>query len=194
MEDGYRIGVIHGDLPPRERKQMMRRIQNMEYQYIVATDIAARGIDIDGVSHIISMEFPRELDFYIHRSGRCGRGSYTGMCYSLYDHDDEIVIRQLEERGIEFKTLTLKNNQLVSGKEREQRKKRQKKQSDIEYRASMKVKKSKKVKPGYKKKRQREIQEIVRKEKREVIRADIRRQKKQRAIAKQREKNANMED
>ena len=56
--DGYRVGEIHGDLEPRERKQMMRRINNNEYQYIVATDIAARGIDIDGVSHVINMEFP----------------------------------------------------------------------------------------------------------------------------------------
>ena len=62
-EDGYKVGEIHGNLEPRERRQMMRRIQNMEYQYIVATDIAARGIDIDGVSHIINMEFPTELDF-----------------------------------------------------------------------------------------------------------------------------------
>lgn len=76
-EDGYKVGEIHGNLEPRERRQMMRRIQNMEYQYIVATDIAARGIDIDGVSHIINMEFPTELDFYIHRSGRCGRAFWT---------------------------------------------------------------------------------------------------------------------
>ena len=81
--DGYRVGEIHGDLEPRERKQMMRRINNNEYQYIVATDIAARGIDIDGVSHVINMEFPTERDFYIHRSGRCGRGKYKGECKVL---------------------------------------------------------------------------------------------------------------
>ena len=64
------------DLEPRERRQMMRRIKNMEYQYIVGTDIAARGIDIDGASHIINREFPTELDFYIHRSGPV---SYTHL-------------------------------------------------------------------------------------------------------------------
>ncbi|MCB5496319.1 helicase-related protein, partial [Mediterraneibacter gnavus] len=69
---GFKVGEIHGDLEPRESKQMMRRIQNNEYKFIVATDIAARGIDIDGVSHVINMEFPKEPDFYIHRSGRCG--------------------------------------------------------------------------------------------------------------------------
>ena len=56
----FKVGEIHGDLEPRERKQMMRRIHNNEYQYIVATDIAARGIDIDGVSHVINMELPKD--------------------------------------------------------------------------------------------------------------------------------------
>ena len=102
-EDGFKVGEIHGDLEPRERKQMMRRIQNNEYQFIVATDIAARGIDIDGVSHVINMEFPKEPDFYIHRSGRCGRGNYTGICYSMYDTTDEANLKVLERKGILLK-------------------------------------------------------------------------------------------
>ena len=102
-EDGYKVGEIHGNLEPRERRQMMRRIKNMEYQYIVATDIAARGIDIDGASHIINMEFPTELDFYIHRSGRCGRGKYTGECYSMYDTSNQSIVEALEKKGFILK-------------------------------------------------------------------------------------------
>ena len=83
----------------------MRRINNNEFQYIVATDIAARGIDIDGASHVINYQLPKEPDFYIHRSGRCGRGKYTGICYSLYDSTDENNLRILERRGIEFKNM-----------------------------------------------------------------------------------------
>lgn len=112
-EDGYKVGEIHGDLEPRERKKMMRQINNNEYQYIVATDIAARGIDIDGVSHVINMQFPTEPDFYIHRSGRSGRGNYTGICYSMYDTTDEKNIAILERKGIEFKNMQLKNGQFV---------------------------------------------------------------------------------
>lgn len=187
-EDGYKVGEIHGNLEPRERKQMMRRIKNMEYQYIVATDIAARGIDIDGASHIINMEFPSELDFYIHRSGRCGRGKYTGECYSMYDTSNESLVHALEKKGITFQVKEIKGNQFADASTREKRKSRVKKQSDLEKQISSIVRKPKKVKPGYKKKRKREIEKLVRKEKRQMIQADIKRQKKERAKQAQREK------
>ena len=112
-EDGYKVGEIHGDLEPRERKQMMRRIKNMEYQYIVATDIAARGIDIDGVSHVVNLELPEESDFYIHRSGRCGRGKYTGTCISMYDSSDEENLAILERKGIEFQNQIFRNGEFL---------------------------------------------------------------------------------
>lgn len=187
-EDGYKVGEIHGNLEPRERRQMMRRIKNMDYQYIVATDIAARGIDIDGVSHIINMEFPLELDFYIHRSGRCGRGKYTGECYSMYDTYNQSTVEALEKKGIHFEVKEIKGQQFVDTKEREKRKSRVKHQSELEKKISAIVKKPTKVKPGYKKKRKRAIEEMVRKEKRAIIKQDIRRQKKERAKQAQREK------
>lgn len=180
-DEGIRVGEIHGDLEPRTRRQMMRRIQNQEYQYIVATDIAARGIDIDGASHIISMEFPYEIDFYIHRSGRCGRGKYTGVSYSLYDTKDDKIITALEKKGIEFIVKDIKDNQWIVVGEREKRKVRVRKQNELETEISKIVRKPTKVKPGYKKKRQRKINELVRKQKRQIIRQDIRRQKKERA-------------
>ena len=187
-EDGFKVGEIHGDLEPRERRQMMRRIKNMDYQYIVATDIAARGIDIDGVSHIINMVFPKELDFYIHRSGRCGRGKYTGECYSMYDTTDQQLVEALERKGITFEMRELKGNQFIASKDRERRKSRVKHQSDLEKQITSMVRKPTKVKPGYKKKRKREIEKLVRKEKRAIIQQDIRRQKKERAKQAQREK------
>lgn len=187
-EDGYKVGEVHGDLEPRERRQMMRRIKNMEYQYIVATDIAARGIDIDGVSHIINMDFPTELDFYIHRSGRSGRGKYTGECYSMYDTSNENIVHQLERKGITFQMKELKGQEFVDYTEREKRKSRVKHQTDLEKKVSAIVRKPKKVKPGYKKKRKREIDKMVRQEKRQMIQQDIRRQKKERAKQAQKEK------
>ena len=167
---------------------MMRRIKNMEYQYIVATDIAARGIDIDGASHIINMEFPTELDFYIHRSGRCGRGKYTGECYSMYDTSNQSIVEALEKKGIHFEVKELKGNQFVESKEREKRKSRQKHQTELEQKISSIVRKPTKVKPGYKKKRKRVIEKMVKQEKRAIIRQDIKRQKKERAKQAQREK------
>lgn len=180
-EDGYKVGEIHGDLEPRERKKMMRQINNNEYQYIVATDIAARGIDIDGVSHVINMEFPTEPDFYIHRSGRSGRGNYTGVCYSMYDSEDEKSIAVLERKGIEFKNMQLKKGEFVDLGQREKRKKRIKQQTELERQVQMIIRKPKKVKPGYKKKRKYQVEQVVRKQKRAMIREDIKRQKKERA-------------
>lgn len=187
-EDGYKVGEIHGDLEPRERRQMMRRIKNMEYQYIVATDIAARGIDIDGASHIINMDFPTELDFYIHRSGRCGRGKYTGECYNMYDTSNQNIVQDLEKKGITFEMKELRGNQFVDSKDREKRKSRVKHQTELEKKITSIVRKPTKVKPGYKKKRKRVIESMVKKEKRQVIQQDIRRQKKERAKQAQREK------
>ena len=186
--DGFKVGEIHGDLEPRERRQMMRRIKNMDYQYIVATDIAARGIDIDGVSHVINMEFPKESDFYIHRSGRCGRGKYTGECYSMYDTYNQNMVEMLEKKGIAFEMMELKGKSLVNTKEREKRKSRERKQTDLEKQISSIVRKPTKVKPGYKKKRKRMIEDMVRKQRRAMIKEDIRRQKKERAKQAQREK------
>lgn len=187
-EDGYKVGEIHGNLEPRERRQMMRRIKNMEYQYIVATDIAARGIDIDGASHIINMEFPSELDFYIHRSGRCGRGKYTGECYSMYDTTNQNIVQALEKKGVHFEMKELRGNQFVDSKEREKRKSRVKHQTDLEKKINSIVRKPSKVKPGYKKKRKRVIEKMVKQEKRSMIKQDIKRQKKERAKQAQREK------
>ena len=187
-EDGYKVGEIHGNLEPRERRQMMRRIKNMEYQYIVATDIAARGIDIGGASHIINMEFPSELDFYIHRSGRCGRGKYTGECYSMYDTTNQNIVQALEKKGVHFEMKELRGNQFVDSKEREKRKSRVKHQTDLEKKINSIVRKPSKVKPGYKKKRKRVIEKMVKQEKRSMIKQDIKRQKKERAKQAQREK------
>ncbi|MDD8048743.1 MAG: DEAD/DEAH box helicase [Thomasclavelia sp.] len=192
-EDGLKVGEVHGDLQPRERRQMMRRIKDMEYQYIVATDIAARGIDIDGVSHVINFELPSEPDFYIHRSGRCGRGNYQGVCFSMYDASDEENIAILERKGIVFKNETIKNNEFVDLGQREKRKKRIKEQTELEKQVQQIIRKPKKVKPGYKKKRKREIDKIVRKQKRNIIQNDIRRQKKERNRQRQIEKR-NMEE
>jgi len=187
-EDGYKVGEIHGDLEPRERKQMMRRIRHNEYQYIVATDIAARGIDIDGVSHIINMDFPTERDFYIHRSGRCGRGKYTGESYTLYDTSNQFMAEQLEKKGIHFEVKELKGGKLVGAGERVKRKNRQRQPNELEKEVAKIVRKPRKVKPGYKKKRKREVEKLYRKRKREIIREDIRKQRKERYKAAQRAK------
>ena len=157
ISQGLQVGQIHGDLTPRQRRQMMQRIRNLDFQYIVATDIAARGIDIEGVSHVINYELPQDLEFYIHRVGRTARGNYDGVAITLYDSAEEELLQELEERGIKFNYKELKNGELVTVNARNSRQKREKKENEIDKIAKAKVRKPKKVTPGYKKKMKFEI-------------------------------------
>lgn len=93
---GLSVGMIHGNLDSRERRRVMKQIKNLEFQYVVATDLAARGIDIEGVSHVINYEIPNELEFFIHRVGRTGRNGLSGTAITLYHPDQQPAIEWLE--------------------------------------------------------------------------------------------------
>ncbi|MFB7640050.1 DEAD/DEAH box helicase [Peribacillus butanolivorans] len=166
IEKGLNVGRIHGDLTPRERKKMMKQIKDLEYQFIVATDLASRGIDIEGVSHIINYELPSDLDFYIHRTGRTARAGYSGIAATIYDTSDEDSLNRLEKMGIEFHDADIQNGDWVNIDERNKRKNRKKQKSDIDVKASRHVKKPTKVKPGYKKKIQRDVENFKKRERR----------------------------
>lgn len=159
-EQGLKVGRVHGDLPPRERKKMMKQIQDLEFQYIVATDLAARGIDIEGVSHVINYELPADLDFYIHRVGRTARAGNKGIALTIYELSDEDALNRLEKMGIQFKNVDLKNDELIVLEERNKRKNRQKQEDEAEKKAKSMIRKPQKVKPGYKKKMQSEMDKI----------------------------------
>ncbi|MDD3123391.1 MAG: DEAD/DEAH box helicase, partial [Candidatus Izemoplasmatales bacterium] len=73
---GKKVALLHGGIEYRKRKQILSRIKALDFQFLVATDIMSRGIDIDGVSHIVNYELPKDTSFYIHRTGRTGRMSY----------------------------------------------------------------------------------------------------------------------
>ena len=159
----------------------------LDKAYVVASDIAARGIDIDGVSHVISMGFPKELDYYIHRSGRTGRSGKDGICYALYQDSDEAMIKALQKRGISFAHRRYKNGswQQLSAKNAKKAKPEDPLSAEIN---KIVKRKKQKVKPGYKAKRKQEVEKLKRKAKRALIQQDIQRQKKERAKAKQIEK------
>ncbi|MCL1948545.1 MAG: DEAD/DEAH box helicase, partial [Turicibacter sp.] len=163
---GLKVGQIHGDLPPRTRRQMMQRVRNLEFQYIVATDIAARGIDIEGVSHVINLELPNDLEFYIHRVGRTARASLGGMAITLYDTGEEHLLAELEGRGISFAYKELKDGTLVEAGGRNRRAGREKTVNEVDQIAFSKVRKPKKVTPGYKKKMQSQMNRIKQQERR----------------------------
>ncbi|WP_143415167.1 DEAD/DEAH box helicase [Geobacillus sp. E263] len=157
IEKGMKVGILHGDLTPRERKKMMRQIRDLEFQYIVATDLAARGIDIEGVSHVINYELPKDLQFYIHRVGRTARAGYTGIATTIYEPSDQDAITKLEKMGIEFLHRDLIRGEWVDLPPWNRRSKRAKQDGEIEQLLA-KMKKSKQIKPGYKKKLLAEIE------------------------------------
>lgn len=166
-ENGYKVGKIHGDMNDRDRKQMLRRIKNLEFKYVVASDIAARGIDIEGVSHVVNFDLPVDTEFYIHRTGRTARFNNTGVAISLYAYDDDAYVTGLREKGLVVKFVKISDGELVQTK----LVKRQSRSfvREIEEKVHQQVRMPKKVKPGYKKKRKAEIDKKIRKAKREYI-------------------------
>lgn len=155
---GLKVAKIHGDISPRERKRVMRQVQNLEFQYVVATDLAARGIDIEGVSHVINAEIPEELEFFIHRVGRTGRNGLSGIAYTLYDPSDDASVAELEKMGITFQPKEIKDGAIVDTYDRNRRTKRTKSKDELDPTLiGLVKKKKKKVKPGYKKKIDRAI-------------------------------------
>lgn len=159
---GLDVAVVHGGIPSRERRRVMRQIQNLEYQFVVATDLAARGIDIEGISHVINAEVPQDLDYFIHRVGRTGRNQLPGTAITLYGPDDEEDIAIIEKKGIAFKPKEVKNGEIVDSYDRNRREKRQPKNQSTSFDPTlhgMRKKAKKNVKPGYKRKIERVKQE-----------------------------------
>ncbi|MFD1038501.1 DEAD/DEAH box helicase [Virgibacillus byunsanensis] len=162
QEKGLNVGLIHGGLSPRERKRALKDIQQLRYQYIVATDLASRGIDIKGVSHVINAQLPKEEDFYIHRVGRTARAGLEGTAISIYEEKDIKLIEKLEQKGLSFLFSDVKNGQWETSKPWNERNLRTKTSTNIDKEAWQQVKKNKKVKPGYKKKMKKQQESIKR--------------------------------
>lgn len=178
---GLKVARIHGGLSPRERKRTMKQVENMEYQFVVATDLAARGIDINGVSHVINAEIPTDLDFLIHRIGRTGRNKMSGTAITFYDPGEENKVGEIEHMGIKFEPKDIKNGEIVDAKERDRRKTRKADQEKLDNKLVGFVKKQKnKRKPGYKKRIKEAISEEHRQQRKVRIRQDRRQEREAR--------------
>lgn len=153
-----KVAKIHGDVPARERKRVMKEVQNLDFQYVVATDLAARGIDIEGVSHVINDDIPNDLEFFIHRVGRTGRNGLSGIAMTLYEPNEENKIAELEAMGIKFAPKDIKKGEIVDSYDRNRRENRKQTKDPLAPVIKGMVKKEKKKrKPGYKKKIQKAI-------------------------------------
>lgn len=94
--EGYDIEALHGDLTQGQRDKVMNGFRDKSLQLLIATDVAARGIDVQGISHVINYELPDDIEVYTHRSGRTGRAGKTGVCMSIVHVREIFKIRQIE--------------------------------------------------------------------------------------------------
>ncbi len=96
IEDGYNAAALHGDLSQAQRDAVMKAFRGRQIQMLVATDVAARGIDVDDVTHVINYQLPDEVETYTHRSGRTGRAGKTGTSIVIITKSEWRKISQIE--------------------------------------------------------------------------------------------------
>ena len=97
IEDGYNAGALHGDLSQNQRDIVMKSFRNKQIQMLVATDVAARGIDVDNITHVINYQLPDEIETYTHRSGRTGRAGNKGVSMIIVTQSESRKIRAIEK-------------------------------------------------------------------------------------------------
>ncbi len=113
MQDGYNADALHGDLSQAQRDHVMNRFRSGHLQLLVATDVAARGLDVNDLSHIINYNLPDEDEVYIHRSGRTGRAGKSGISLSILHMREKHKLRAIEKKiGKQFE-----KKQIPTGKE-----------------------------------------------------------------------------
>lgn len=174
----YKVLEMHGGLAPRARKQALKALQNHEYSYVVCSDVASRGLDIEGVSHVVSLGLPTDLSFYTHRSGRTGRSGREGVCFLIYKEEDMSSLKVLSEE-IAFKHKSYKNgiSKILKSISFKKVRKNDLREKEI---ARKITKKKEKVKPNYKKKKRELIKKIKQKERQQFIRKKIQEEKRER--------------
>ncbi|MFC8684625.1 DEAD/DEAH box helicase [Brevibacillus porteri] len=114
----YMSDELHGDLSQAKREDVMKRFREARIQYLVATDVAARGLDVEGVTHVFNYDIPEDVDSYIHRIGRTGRAKEKGTAFTLVAGKDWGQLREIEE-GI---NLSLERREMDRGESGDQKK------------------------------------------------------------------------
>ena len=99
MVEGYNADAIHGDLSQNQRDEVMQRFRNKSLQILIATDVAARGLDVDDITHVINYSLPDDPEVYIHRSGRTARAGKSGISIAISNESERRKIKSIEKKG-----------------------------------------------------------------------------------------------
>lgn len=95
-EKGFSAAALHGDMNQRQRTRTLSQLQKRQLRILVATDVAARGIDVQGISHAVNFDLPMQAEDYVHRIGRTGRAGRSGLAFTLATHSERHKIRRIE--------------------------------------------------------------------------------------------------
>ncbi|MGK0466920.1 DEAD/DEAH box helicase, partial [Clostridium sp.] len=93
---GYTVDGMHGDMKQSQRMNTLKKFKDGNLNFLIATDVAARGIDVDDITHVINYDLPQDTESYVHRIGRTGRAGKEGIAYSLITRREASAIRQIE--------------------------------------------------------------------------------------------------
>jgi len=96
-DQGYAAAALHGDMNQRQRTRTLDRLQRGQLRVLVATDVAARGIDVQGISHAVNFDLPMQAEDYVHRIGRTGRAGRSGQAFTLATHTERHKVRRIEQ-------------------------------------------------------------------------------------------------
>jgi len=118
INDGYNADALHGDLSQPQRDAVMQKFRIRNLQLLVATDVAARGLDVDDLTHIINYSLPDDTEVYTHRSGRTGRAGKTGISISLVHLREKHILQQIERKvKKKFKAIPIPTGTEICGKQ-----------------------------------------------------------------------------
>ena len=96
--EGFNVDVLHGDMSQNKRRQVMENFRRARLQILVASDIAARGLDVEGITQVVNYDIPHDPDWYVHRIGRTGRAGNEGMAITFYTADETRWLQNLEKK------------------------------------------------------------------------------------------------
>ncbi|WP_185867008.1 DEAD/DEAH box helicase [Blattabacterium cuenoti] len=118
IKDGYNADALYGDLSQSQRESVMNRFRNRNLQFLVATDVAARGLDVNNITHVINYNLPKESEIYVHRSGRTGRAGNTGISVCIIQTKEIRNLREFEKKiGINFKRIMVPSGEEICEKQ-----------------------------------------------------------------------------
>ncbi len=177
-QNGITCSILNGNMQSRENKINLRRIKQGEFNVVVCSDMVSRGLDLKDVSTVISCDLPKDLDYYLHRAGRCGRNNKKGDSYIFYNDDELTLVKKLIDSKLGFDYYILRKDSLKKVDTIEGKPKKKNEELEKEIRKEVRKVKTNKVKPGYKKKISKAIEKAKKNHKEKIIRKNLKEKRK----------------